>query len=58
MRDFIELKRPLFMSSSLLRLLAIISVLLLMTVTGSALAEQTDPGDEAAGAESAQSSEH
>ena len=58
MRDFIELKRPSFSSSSLHRLLAVISVLLLMSVTDSTLAEQTDPGDEAAGAESAQSSEH
>ena len=57
MRDFIELKRPLLLGSSLHKLFTIISVLILMTVTGSVSGEQTDPGDEAAGAESAQTSE-
>ena len=57
MRNFIELKRSLLLSSSLHKLFTIISVLVLMTVTESALAEQTDPDDEATGAETAQASE-
>ena len=55
MRDFIELNRPLLLSSSLHKL--VISALLLMTVSGSALAEQTDPGDKSASTGSAQASE-
>jgi len=54
-RDFIELNRPLLLSSSLHKL--VISALLLMTVSGSALAEQTDPGDKSASTGSAQASE-
>ena len=57
MRGFLELKRALLLSSSLHSLFTIISVLILMTVTENTLAEQTDPGDEAASTESAQTSE-
>ena len=56
MRNIFELKRPSIKGSSLHSLLMVITVFLLLTVTGSALAEQSDAGDQAAEEETAQAS--
>lgn len=54
MRNNFELKRPLIKGSSLHSLLMVITMFLLLTVTGSALAEQSDSGDQAAEEETTQ----
>jgi len=53
-RNNFELKRPLIKGSSLHSLLMVITMFLLLTVTGSALAEQSDSGDQAAEEETTQ----
>ena len=57
MSDIFELTQPITMTAPKHQVLAIMCVLILLTITGSTLAGQTDPGDEVAGAAPAEVSE-